>query len=203
MMFIKGSASLGAAMLIGLSAQSAQAGYVVDLTQVGGNVVATGSGAIDLTGLHSDGSGTTTAGLIARDGQIGTGPAFPAFPAVDFYLGIGTAPSFGSGDFTLASSGSGDLVEISNLDGGLAVPTGYVSDTPLSDTSTYDGATFASLGVTPGRYKWTWGSGADQNLTLVIGTVVPEPSTWAMMLLGFAVLGLAGYRVQAAATSNG
>ncbi len=35
MIFIKGSASLGAAILIGLSALSAQAGYVVDLTQWG------------------------------------------------------------------------------------------------------------------------------------------------------------------------
>jgi hypothetical protein len=26
------------------------------------------------------------------------------------------------------------------------------------------------------------------------GAVVPEPSTWAMMLLGFAGLGFAGYR---------
>ena len=26
------------------------------------------------------------------------------------------------------------------------------------------------------------------------GSVVPEPSTWAMMLLGFAGLGFAGYR---------
>jgi hypothetical protein len=51
MTFIKGIASIGAAILIGLSASSAQAGYVVDLTQTGGNVVATGSGAIDLTGL--------------------------------------------------------------------------------------------------------------------------------------------------------
>jgi hypothetical protein len=26
------------------------------------------------------------------------------------------------------------------------------------------------------------------------GAVIPEPSTWAMMLLGFAGLGFAGYR---------
>ena len=51
MTFIKGIAGLGTAILIGLSALSAQAGYVVDLTQQGGNVVATGSGAVDLTGL--------------------------------------------------------------------------------------------------------------------------------------------------------
>jgi hypothetical protein len=51
MIFIKGSASLGAAILIGLFTPPAQAGYVVDLTQQGSNVVATGSGAVDLTGL--------------------------------------------------------------------------------------------------------------------------------------------------------
>jgi hypothetical protein len=84
------------------------------------------------------------------------------------------------------------------------VPPGYVSDSPLSDTATYAGQTFATLGVTPGTYKWTWGSGANQNFTLVIGgSPVPGPSTWAMMVLGFAVLGVAGYRVRAAATSNG
>jgi hypothetical protein len=52
----------------------------------------------------------------------------------------------------------------------------------------------ASLGATPGTYKWTWGSGANQNFTLVIGTVIREPATWAMMLLGFAGLGFMGYR---------
>ena len=31
-------------------------------------------------------------------------------------------------------------------------------------------------------------------LTITTGTVVPEPSTWAMLLLGFAGLGFAGYR---------
>jgi hypothetical protein len=30
--------------------------------------------------------------------------------------------------------------------------------------------------------------------TFIIGGAVPEPSTWAMMLLGFAGLGYAGYR---------
>jgi hypothetical protein len=76
------------------------------------------------------------------------------------------------------------------------VPAGYVSGNALSDTSTYSGQTFSSLGVTPGTYKWTWGSGANQNFTLVIGggSTVPEPSTWAMMLIGFAGLGFVGYR---------
>jgi hypothetical protein len=92
-------------------------------------------------------------------------------------------------------SGSGDAVGISGSVEDLFVPVGYVSDSPLSGTSTFNG-TFSSLGATPGTYKWTWGSGPNQNFTLQVGPVVvtPEPSTWAMMLLGFAGLGLAGWR---------
>ena len=56
MTLIKGIASLGAAILIGLSAPPAQAGYVVHLTQQGTDVVAKGGGAIDLTGLTFSGS---------------------------------------------------------------------------------------------------------------------------------------------------
>ena len=42
------------------------------------------------------------------------------------------------------------------------------------------------------------GERANQNFTVVIGEV-PEPATWAMMLIGFAVLGYAGYRKAASA----
>src|SRR5205085_7185414 len=56
---------------------------------------------------------------------------------------------------------------------GLIVPTGYVSGTALSDTATYSGRTFATLGVTPGTYVWTWGTGANQNFTLQTKTPVP------------------------------
>jgi hypothetical protein len=49
--------------------------------------------------------------------------------------------------------------------------------------------------VTPGVYEWTWGRGANENFTLDIAAGgVPEPSTWAMVLLGFVGLGYAGYR---------
>jgi hypothetical protein len=56
MTFVKqtpGAAALAMAMLIGsgLSAPSAQATYIVTLVQQGSDVVATGSGTIDLSGL--------------------------------------------------------------------------------------------------------------------------------------------------------
>ena len=195
MILIKGIASLGAAMLIGLSAPSAQAGYVVDLTQQGSNVVASGSGAIDLTGLFFLGSISLSSELDPNGPAILTGPAGAS--SVDAY-GNSTGPAnFGSGPQTFVDTGSGDFVGIFTPPEArttLFVPHGYVSDSFLSDTSTYDNQTFSSLGATPGTYKWTWGSGANQNFTLVIGTVVPEPSTWAMMLLGFAGLGFMGYQ---------
>jgi PEP-CTERM motif len=175
------------------AAPSAQAGYVVTLEEVGSNVVATGSGPIDLTGLNFVGSGINVAFIVPDFATIITGPTIGT--GEDGYAPISGPASFGSGGQTFASSGSGDFVGISNFDATVLVPHGYVSDSPLSDTSTYDNQTFASLGVTPGVYESTWGAGANQNFTLVIGaSPVPEPSTWAMMLIGFAGLGYASHQ---------
>jgi hypothetical protein len=170
---ISGAAALGAAMLIGcgLSAPPAQAGYVVTLEQVGSNVVATGSGTLDLAGLTLSCSGCET-GVSDVDPSIGgitTGTSSP----LDIYTGFTGPTSFGSGSNTDASSGTGDIVGMNGSGDGVGVPEGYVSGTPLSDTATYDNATFTSLGVTPGTYEWTWGSGANaDSFTL---DVVPAP----------------------------
>ena len=60
---------------------------------------------------------------------------------------------------------------------------------------TFNNATFASLGVTPGTYVWTWGTGLEnQNFTLVIGGAgVPDGGS-TISLLGCALLGLAALR---------
>lgn len=79
-----------------------------------------------------------------------------------------------------------------NLSGGftLFVPVGYVTGHALSDTSTYDSATFASLGVTPGTYEWTWGTGAQpDSFTLQIGAV-PEPASLPLLAMGLAGIGM-------------
>jgi len=59
-------AALAALAIITLwvvSIRPAQADYTVTLQQVGPNVVATGSGAIDLTGLNPNGSGSRNPGI--------------------------------------------------------------------------------------------------------------------------------------------
>jgi PEP-CTERM motif len=186
--FIKGIVG-AAAMLIGLSAPSARAGYVVDLTQQGSNVVATGSGTIDTTGLTIFEPGSIINLIVPSLGIIASGLA-----PVTIYNGFTGPASFGSGGATIADSSSGDSLGIDAQVNQLYVPAGDISGHALSSSETWDNRTFSSLGVTPGTYKWTWGSGADQNFTLVVGAAaIPEPSTWAMMLLGFAGLGFVGY----------
>jgi hypothetical protein len=171
--------------------------YTVTLQQVGSNVVANGSGAINLTGLPINPI-TVSANsiLIARRGDISTGPTF--LSTVDIYAAVLTGPpNFGSGREVFPDTGSGDLVGISIDQALLFVPQGYVSNAALSDSMTFNNATFASLGVTPGTYVWTWGDGADQRFTLQIGSVgvpgVPDGGS-TVSLLGSALLGLAAFR---------
>jgi hypothetical protein len=62
----------------------AQARYIVTLREVGPNVVATGSGTIDLTGLTFLGSGLYRAEIVPSLGFIVTGPA--NFVVADAYF---------------------------------------------------------------------------------------------------------------------
>jgi hypothetical protein len=150
--------------------------YVVTLEQVGSDVVATGSGSIDLRGLEITGSVDVHASIEPYLAEILTGPA-PSNVSANTYapISFNGPSSFGSGGGTSANIGSGDEVGIavSGASSGpvIFVPFTYASDTPLSDSATYDNTTLASLGVTPGIYKWTWGTGADQSITL--GVVAP------------------------------
>jgi hypothetical protein len=186
------------ALGVGLAVATAHAAYVVTLEEVGSDVIASGSGTIDTTDLDLFSTGFSNANLdpstaVVQTGQNSEqielyGPLFPLPPLIG-------PTSFGSGSQTLATSGDGDPVGLHGR-GSLPfviVPQGYASGGLLSSTATFSDETFSSLGVTPGRYEWTWGSGAAaDSFTLIIG--VPEPSTWAMMLLGFVGLGFAGYR---------
>jgi hypothetical protein len=171
--------------------------YTVTLEQVGSNVVANGSGAINLTGLGLFVPFAGQAEVNPSAGFIITGPA--SLVTGDTYVGfLGVGPNvFGNGFSTLANSGSGDMVGLAfvGIPSILIVPSGYISGTALSDSSTYDNATFASLGVTPGTYVWSWGTGLpNQNFTLIIGGAgVPDGSS-TVPPLGFTLLGLAALR---------
>jgi hypothetical protein len=129
------------------SVQPAQ-GFTVTMEQV----VANGSGAINLTGLSFLFGGIAIPNISPNTRSLSVGQS----ASVDAYSAISGPASFGSGGFTFADGGSGDAVGVQGLL--LLVPQGYVSGTALLDSMTLNNANFASLGVTPGTYVWTWGN---------------------------------------------
>lgn len=194
-----GAAAIGAALLSGAGLGApARAAYVVTLTQVGANVIAAGSGTIDLSGLtFLSVAAPSPPELSPNGGLIATGP-LGATP--DVYRGFTGPASFGPGLYIQASSGSGDYVGIDGSDNILAVPDGYVSGGALSDAATFDGATLASLGVTPGTYVWTWGISAlaDDSFTLKVASV-PEPTSLGLLVLPLGLVMLRATRRNSAA----
>src|SRR5262249_40485375 len=126
---------IGIAVTSLLSVQPAQA-YTVTLQQMGANVVATGTGAINLTGLTFQGSVPAAGpGVLANSGIVAIGPGPVVVVTEDTYNGFTGPTSFGSGGLHLASTGSGDFVAIEGRVGGLLfVPQGYVSGAALSSS---------------------------------------------------------------------
>lgn len=143
-----GPASL-LALAVTLAAIPAQAAYTVTFAEVGSDVVASGS--IDLAGLSLLTSGTTVPQVAPTFATEATGAA----GAVEEYGGASGPTSLGPGVITNATAGTGDLVGIQQLisepTGFVFVPTGYASKASLSDTATYAGQSFATLGLTPGQ----------------------------------------------------
>src|SRR5262249_31628400 len=145
---------------------------------------------IDLTGLNFFAFYFGFSELSPLAGYIQTGGS-GVF--IDSYNGVLSGPSsFGGGLDAVPNSGSGDRVgSFGSQADALIVPQRYLSESALASSPTFNNTTFASLGVTPGTYVWTWGTGADQSFTLQIGqvTAVPLPAALPLFAGGLAGLG--------------
>lgn len=190
------AAMLGIATLLSL-ASAARAEYMVSFEQSGANVVATGSGKLNITGLSSNGS-TAVTPLVIDSGTFG---------AVEFLGAIPTSQSnnvslwgYVSGPATIgtltasnnASTGTGTVMGIdagASGTGLLYLPIGYVSGSAISNSATWDNTTLSGLGLVNGVYTYTWGSGQNADSYVIdIGQPVPEPASALMLLAPLAIL---------------
>lgn len=172
----------------------AQAAYVIDAVESSPGVVTfTGSGSFDLIGLSFVGNGGGINGMWPAEGLVAVGAGL-GHPIGDVYQGVIGPSAFGTASLFGPVQGNtvGPFIMLVSATGRLEVPTGYVSGTPLAvSQNTYTG-TFASRGLTVGTYVWRLGQSPDADtFTLNIGGGVPEPSTWAMLILGAGMSGAA------------
>jgi hypothetical protein len=181
---------------LGIVPTSTHAEFIITFAQVGNDVVATGgdgaggNGSLNTRSLIDIGSTFFTARI-----NPAAGTAIVGTISGDEVSGTINGPSnIGSRNLAeIASSASGNLVGITSNMGPaeLIVPASYSPGAPISGTATWSNSTISGLGLTPGTYTWTWGSGMTaDSLEVIVPAAVPEPSS--LILLGLA-LGVIGF----------
>ncbi|WOO42480.1 hypothetical protein [Rubellicoccus peritrichatus] len=158
----------------------------ITVMQQASDVVITASGTANINDLGVPLNADYHSHVHTNINQVFVGPA-TGMHSGKAYLGLSSSEPFGTGNFRLADSGSGDAFGIANTQ--LVVPDGYNTGDNLSGSGTYEGTTIALLGIT--EQTWTWGSGPNADSATL--TIVPEPSIWAT-LLGLMALGFVAWR---------
>jgi hypothetical protein len=142
--------------------------------QVGNDVVFSGSGTIDTTGLFNNNSCVSTLGSIGGDLINFASPEGEQLCSYFIMNATGNSFDFRSTTSTVYSdSSTGDVFSIDNAPG-IKLPSGYTSSQVLNFTITFTGQTITSLDLNPGNYEITYTT--DTVPDSIFLTVEPEPS---------------------------
>jgi hypothetical protein len=178
-------------------AVSTKAGVIINVSEVGGNVVFATSGSLDLTGATavSTGSGYGQGFIsVGSNWYVAPGPggAWKSYALTSFDGAFGPSTVYQNSP----SSSSGDTFFIWGYDGfdprQVGVSPSYVSGGAITSGMVFNNTSIAALSMTAGTYNYRI---ANDTITLVIGGSVGVPDTgFTVSLLGFALAGLAACR---------
>jgi hypothetical protein len=179
--------AVSASALLALLPVSSNAAIMIDVAQVGPDVIATASGSVNVSALTNPFAFQVSASVFPSQGVLVVGSI--STTSVTWYQGATGPSSMGSGGSAVnASSGAGQSIGV--LGGSsILLPT---SLTPtLSGSATFAGTTLSQLGLSVGTYTWTWGSGLNADSLTI--SVVPEPHQYAAVA-GLCLVGVGLWR---------
>lgn len=146
----------------------------ISILEVGGSVVVSGTGTVNLTGLSAPTSDAISQSITPQFNRIFVASGNSSYN-VDVYTGLTATTIIGLGTVTVGSSGSGSSVF--GIDGSLNkffVQEGYVSGDPLEASTTYNSNSLAGLGVDAGTYIFSLPS---DTITIQVGPATsPTPT---------------------------
>jgi hypothetical protein len=144
---------------------------------------------------------------------IGTGGSFDYYPGNGNYVDLNGSNDqngqlssktvFGAGTYTLTFSLGGSMggaggVDLPNSKTTVVTLGDFTTSINLAPNAGFTSQTFTFTTTTGGDLVFTSLAGGNPNVGNILDNVqvssVPEASTWIMMLIGFAVLGLVTYR---------
>lgn len=189
-----GSRSLAFGALVALSAPTSAA-VTLSFAQVGNNVVLTSVGSLNLAGAQLFAAGSQGSFIESRFGVVSVGQS----GTVNLFRLTQNGGFFGTGGPAGGSSTVTSRFGINADQSYLSVAQGYVSGSSLNGTTTFSNQTLASLGLTGGTYTYRI---PNDVVTITVPGGVPEPATWAMMMLGFGAMGYAVRRRRSTITAR-
>jgi hypothetical protein len=168
---------LGISAFTFFAAPAVNAAVVVTASEVGGNVVFSGGGTLNLADLSPTLSGCSTNGFLNPSIGIYMGGGSSGCSPSKIYGPVSGPATLGTGNPIFSDSSSGDFAGISHYNNGLVIPDTYTSGGSIFGTSTFLSQTFASLGLTAGTYDWVWGSSNPDSYRLCIGSGPCAPAS--------------------------
>ncbi len=177
--------------LLSLGVFETRASVIITIAESGSDVVATATGSVDTGGLtlsSSIGNSASVWPSFALGGNLFLGTTVSS--TLESFSGVFGPASYGTGSRTAANSSSGQLFGVATTR--VYLGPGYVSKTPFTSTATWNSATLSTLGITPGTYTFTWGTGGNADSMVINAGAVPEPEQYAVVA-GVLCLGVAAW----------